>query len=147
MGLTTVQLYDSLGYAKLDPYCLYAAFAPVDDNMAFIKVGISSFPLRRIYAVHCGSPVGIEQALWAHVGSSGQARKIERFIHKRLNPYRSRGEWFEMDMTSKEQKTLFHWTCKIAYGRITGRALTWRKISINEIRAVLGIEGFTVGSK
>lgn len=140
MGMVRVQQHDSLGYAKVDGFCIYAAFAPIDDNFAYIKVGISTTPLARIYTIHCNNAEPIDAALWAHVGSKAAALSVEKRIHRQLAAYKTRGEWLRMKLDDPQQKQIFHATCRASFALATGRKIEWRKVTIEQVRKTLGID-------
>lgn len=132
-------LYDASGRVRPEPWCLYAAFAPTGKNEAYIKVGISTDPLQRVYQINCGSPVPITVALWCHVGKKRHALRIEKFIHRDLEPFKTRGEWLVMDPSSAEHKQVFHQTCQRQFASVTGRLLKWQRNSYKEIVEAMNI--------
>lgn len=142
MSIIRIDQYTSDGRLRsgYDYWAIYAAFAPVRSDRAMAKVGISSCPLRRAYQIHCGSPYPLEVVLWAWVGSKRRALSVERAIHARLSEKRTRGEWFEFDTASQEDKALFHAVSKAAYARATGSMLKWTRNSIEQIQEAANLD-------
>lgn len=140
MTINYIKHFDSQGRLRnLADWCVYAAFAQIPGSGGIVKVGISQSPLRRIYEVHCGSPFGIEAAMWAHVGEKRRALSIERSIKHRFAGNRTRGEWYCFDFASETDKKFFHATFHRAYMRATGQPLEWRKTTIAKIREVIEV--------
>lgn len=142
MGIVKIEQYGSNGRLKmgLDCWAVYAAFANPRGEKGLVKVGMTTRPLRRIHEVHCGSPYGIEVALWSLVGAKRQALSVERTIHNRLADKKTRGEWFEFDFADPADKELFHAVTKAAYARATGKPLKWSRVSMAQVRESLGVD-------
>lgn len=141
MSVGRLVSFDEHGFTrKLESWCLYAAFTVPAEGKALVKVGISQLPFARIYQVHQGSGYPVQAALWVHAGTKRQGLTIERVIRARLAEYRTRGEWYEFDMTSPEHKEQFHSVCKVAYMRATGRKLEWRKTDMDQVREICGVD-------
>lgn len=144
MGIIKLDQYRSDGRLKLidDGWCVYAAFADPGNGRGLVKVGRTTRPLQRIYEVHCGSPYGIEMALWAFVGSKGAGMSVERAIHSRFRERRTRGEWFEFDFSSPEDKEQFHAVTKVCFARATAKRLEWNRVSMEQVRTAMGLKQF-----
>lgn len=140
MGMVRVNLHDSQGFAKVEGYCLYAAFAEPQGDIAAVKVGISMRPLLRIYEVHCGNQHPIDLAVWTHVGSKSAAMSAERTILSRLSEFKTRGEWLLLNIKSPDHKAKFNAVCRAAFARATGRRLVWRKTSIEQVKTACNLE-------
>jgi hypothetical protein len=133
MTVHRVKIYNKQGLISPDPWCIYAAFSPISDDETYIKIGISTDPLQR------GSPTPIKVVLWAYVGKKTHVYAIERRVHRLLADYRTRGEWFAMDLRSPEHKQAFHGTCKKIFAMVTGKQLVWRKNTMEEIMEAKGV--------
>ena len=64
------------------------------DNFNFIKIGITKSPKNRFSNLQTGCPYKI--SLWAGIRTP-KPKKIESFLHKKLEFCNFRGEWFKPD--------------------------------------------------
>jgi len=129
----TVTAYADAGYVIPDPYCIYVAFVPLSETEKFIKVGMSLAPLERLYAIHCSCPLPVEKALWTCVGSKEQARAIEIGIQERLRRFRTRGEWFLINVATPDDLATFEAACHAGVKVVTNKLMKWREASAAHI--------------
>lgn len=114
-------------------WSLYAAFTLASDTSALVKIGITTLPMQRLYAVHSGSPFPIKVAMWVDVGNASLVRKLEYAVHQAFSHRNTRGEWFRFDLTSTADKREFHLTMRELYKKHTHRNLVWKKTGLKQI--------------
>lgn len=74
------------------PHYLYV----MTSDVGMLKVGISNSPLNRLISVKYDQP-DIQRVRACWVMSARDARLIEREVHKKLLPFRIKGEFFQTD--------------------------------------------------
>ncbi len=77
------------------PYYGYVYIIGRADRKPPFKVGYSTDPTRRIKDIQVASPVDLKLHYVAHLRA--KTRKCERLIHKELERFKTRGEWFDVD--------------------------------------------------
>lgn len=129
-----------------DAQFLYTAFAPVaynsrdadrkcqdDAAQVLVKVGISAVPMRRLVAIHCGSPFRVAYAAFAPTyGGKRKAERIESRVLKRFREYRTRGEWLLLPNT-KEVRGEFSLAVRAILQDETGRPVEWQRVTGNQL--------------
>ncbi len=91
-----------MAYMGHSSYILY--FAKIKDfsDKEIVKIGITyGCPSKRVLNLQTGCPFKIE--LWkAFDLKTTNYQKIEKAIHQEMEPYRTVGEWFELNDDSRE---------------------------------------------
>lgn len=133
-----VDRYCSDGRLKLHcrsaGWSIYVAFVERAGGQGLVKIGVSTAPLQKLYAVHCDSECPLGAALWTHVGNRSQTMRMEKALKRRFAARRTDDDWFTFDLSSPQDKTEFHAACRAAYARATGELLHWRKASVEQMR-------------
>lgn len=113
---------------------LYLMFAPHVDNSTFVKIGVSLDPVTRLGQLATGSPLKIAHLRAYKVGPRGKTYRVEHEIHYRLANFHVRGEWFEFDMTSENDKQALWGSVKCAIKRATRKFPDVLDISADQIQ-------------
>lgn len=116
-----------------DGWFIYVAMCPSSDDEVLIKVGISTVPYDRLFAIHCNSPYPVELAYFSPVWTKKKALAVERAILGEFKERRTRGEWLKMD-TSADTKKEFSRKVRKAIRIHTGDDPDWRKANGEQIR-------------
>lgn len=111
----------------MEQWFIYACITRVHGDDALIKVGITSKPLARFFAIHCGSPFPVDVALWCPAGDRSRAARIEAGVKKAFEEKNTRGEWFRFDLSSEADKEFFHNTIRRIYRHVMKKPLEWKK--------------------
>lgn len=137
MSVQNLGIYDADGRLRrdFDMWFLYVAFTRPMKTGALVKIGITKTPLDRFFEIHSCSPFPVEVALWVDVGGSAKVRKLEAAVHRAFADRNTRGEWFRFDLTDEHDKSAFHSTMRKLFTDHTGRQLTWKKSTLEQIRA------------
>lgn len=122
-----------------DRHFLYNAFAPLrilDEPVRYVlvKVGISTVPMKRLVAIHTGSPFPLEFAAFTPVGDMRRARSVESKILKGFRHRKTRGEWLVMDV-GDAARAEFSGMVRKAVERATGQPVVWARVSREELAA------------
>jgi hypothetical protein len=121
----------------LNAWFVYAALADTGRSVFVAKIGISSVPMQRLATLHMGSPYPVTAAMWAMVGGRGAAARAESRIKKAFADRRTRGEWFEFDHTSAEDRARFNFTVKSLCAVAAERTPEWQRITQEQIKAFI----------
>lgn len=128
-----------------DAHFLYTAFAPVVGNTRdksarkiqaqsiLVKVGISTAPMKRIIAVHHGSPFRVAYAAFtALYAGKAKAERVESRILDHFREYRTRGEWLMLP-NSDEMKGEFSARTRAIIAGETGRPVDWTRFTATDL--------------
>ena len=134
-------LYERNGRIRhVENWRVYALFCMRDDGVALVKVGISSIIYDRIVQLLPGLMYPLEEVRHLHIGDRKDAATFEATIHRLLKEKNTRGEWFEFDTKSADDKTLFNGAFQRAWAVHMPRGsglMKWERISAAQIRAHL----------
>lgn len=92
--------YDKFGRKEINGKSSFLYVVKVE-NTNYYKVGMANDPLNRLITLQIGNPYRLELISAVY---SEQAYEKEQAIHKRLDKYRIRGEWFEL--TDSQVRTI-----------------------------------------
>lgn len=107
-------------------------FCQDGDGPVYVKVGMSALPYRRVCELSTGCPVRPAMLALAHVGMSrGRALKIERGLHRRLDKWRHRREWFLVPIADKAEFKR-QTTLAISDHFSAGARVEWRKTKLQD---------------
>lgn len=137
MSIQRLDIYDKGRLRLYEHWRLYALFSMRSKTEALVKIGVSSIIYDRIAALQCGVPYPLGVVLHAPVGEKGITMSAEKMIHRLFKKRNTRGEWFEFDMTSPEDKAEFHRVTKQVYERYAEKKLKWDKITPEQLRAYM----------
>jgi|SRR6185437_13811946 len=84
-------------------YIYFLSCRGEEDNVVYIKIGLSEFPLERMKALVNGCPLEPLTFGTVHVYSRDLAKKIERALHLLFKTWRTRGEWFKFALEDKHK--------------------------------------------
>lgn len=114
-------------------FCVYAAFAPLDQRATFLKVGLAAEPIRRICSIQYASPLPVQYAQWAHVGTRKEALRVERLIQDSLSAFNTRGEWFEVNPSHPTWSGIFRRATVDWVLSESGKLLFWNAVDMNDV--------------
>lgn len=78
-------------------WAIYLSYFPSEFGL-FVKVGISTAPIKRIWGHHISSPFPLEAYSWAWVGGRQHTGLLERGVLARYVKFSTRGEWLLIDL-------------------------------------------------
>lgn len=87
---------------------LYLLECRDDGGPTYVKIGVTMNPGSRLSGILVGCPIKARSFAIREVGWRDVARKIERNLHRAFEDRRVQGEWFKIDLTSPEDKAIFH---------------------------------------
>lgn len=135
-----MSLFDRQGrlrhITEVDPWALYVAQAS-DGEGGVVKVGVTMDTSRRVRDVVSKGGYPVERFVWAWVGTSEWAHRLEAFIHRGFKARCLSGAGFRFDFRSAEDKRLFNGVVQQAYAAVVGRPLKWTSVDLAEVRAEL----------
>ena len=82
-------------------------YAILDTESGYIKIGYSVNPHVRLRELQTGSAGKLELIHSERVADSS-ARLLEQSLHRELNPYRARGEWFRIAASFARNAIIHH---------------------------------------
>lgn len=110
---------------------LYVLVAPAGGTEMCFKVGISADFRKRRREVQTGCPFPITEILHVTMASCSNARDAERYMHGRLSPYKSSGEWFLFDTANPAHKADFNAAAKAVLTPMLGCNWKWTRIKVS----------------
>lgn len=114
---------------------VYMLFCREDDSGPWhIKIGITNSPTDRLNALGTALPIPPKLFSFAEFPNKDICRNIERAIHGILAEWRTRGEWFKMDLEDKKVKQAFDEAWKGVFEHYTacGSVPEWTQMSVPE---------------
>lgn len=102
------------------------------DGPRYMKIGHSCNPGVRLSQLLVGCPIPPKSFAVCPVGyhHAGKASKVESALHKAFKDRQIRGEWYQIDTTSAEDRELFHLTFNTACLKEKAERGVWSKVSI-----------------
>jgi hypothetical protein len=115
---------------------VYMMVADLGTDHRYCKIGFTGDLKKRICGVQIGCPVPISDIAYVRVRNTSQAYQIEQMIHYGLREFRSQGEWFRLDFSNPEHKSIFGRVTEDVFSRLMGSGWRWVHMDIEAIQYV-----------